>query len=264
MRKFIWEFWVFGLKQASACIFGGFLLLIILLTRLWYPEGAWLYRYDFLFLCAVAFQVFLLAFKLEEPREAIVILLFHVVATGMEIFKTHESIGSWVYPEPAVLKVGNVPLFAGFMYSAVGSYIARVWRIFDFKFTHYPRIWMTVVLVSLIYINFFTHHFILDIRVLLLLGTVVLFLRCFVYFRIDRIHRGMPLLAGWVLVALFIWFAENIATYANVWIYPNQSDGWKIVPLSKLMAWFLLMILSFVLVSLVQRPVPFVRGLSEE
>ncbi|NRA27923.1 MAG: DUF817 family protein [Opitutales bacterium] len=48
--------------------------------------------------------------------------------------------------------------------------------------------------------------------------------------------------------------AENIATYANIWIYPNQSEAWRIVPTSKLMAWFLLMILSFVLVSIVQRP----------
>ena len=34
----------------------------------------------------------------------------------------------------------------------------------------------------------------------------------------------MPLLLGFVLVALFIWFAENIGTFANAWRYPNQSQ----------------------------------------
>jgi len=53
------------------------------------------------------------------------------------LFKT--SAGSWLYPEPSLLRIGGVPLFSGFMYAAVGSYIARVWRICDFRFTHYPE-----------------------------------------------------------------------------------------------------------------------------
>lgn len=48
-----------------------------------------------------------------------VIALFHLVAMGMEIFKTHPSIGSWQYPEEFRIGIMNVPLFAGFMYSAV-------------------------------------------------------------------------------------------------------------------------------------------------
>ena len=72
----------------------------------------------------------MLAFRLETWREARVILIFHVVGTVMELFKT--SAGSWVYPEASLLHIGAVPLFSGFMYAAVGSYIARVWRIFDF------------------------------------------------------------------------------------------------------------------------------------
>ncbi len=61
----------------------------------------------------------------------------------------------------------------------------------------------------------------------------------------------MPLLLGWFLVALFIWLAENIATFANIWIYPNQHEEWKMVSLAKLSSWYLLMLLSFVLVSLI-------------
>jgi|TARA_R100001369_G_C3322529_1_gene169195 uncharacterized membrane protein YoaT (DUF817 family) len=63
----------------------------------------------------------------------------------------------------------------------------------------------------------------------------------------------MPLLLGWFLVALFIWFAENIATYANIWIYPNQANEWQMVPLAKLSSWFLLMLLSFVLVASINK-----------
>ena len=61
----------------------------------------------------------------------------------------------------------------------------------------------------------------------------------------------MPLLLGFVLVALFIWFAENIGTFANAWRYPNQSGGWCPSPLG---SWFLLMIISYVMVSVVNRP----------
>lgn len=120
MRNVVHELWLFGLKQAYACMFGGFLLAVMILTSFWYPiEG--LHRYDFLFLAAVAFQIFLLITKLETPREAIVIVVFHVVATIMELFKTSDGIGSWSYPDEFVFGIANVPLFAGFMYSAVGS-----------------------------------------------------------------------------------------------------------------------------------------------
>ena len=47
----------------------------------------------------------MLAFRLETLEEAKVILTFHVVGTVMELFKTYA--GSWVYPEPALLRVGS-------------------------------------------------------------------------------------------------------------------------------------------------------------
>lgn len=253
LKTFLKEFWLFGLKQASACIFGGFLLAVMIITRFWYPID-FLYRYDFLFLAAVAFQIVLLSFRLESPREAVVILIFHIVATVMELFKTSDGIRSWQYPEPFLIGIGNVPLFAGFMYSAVGSYIARVWRIFDFRYSSYPPLWSTVVLVTLIYINFFSHHYVFDIRWLLIVASILMFGRVNIYFKMDTVHRHMPLIIGWLLVALFIWFAENLATYSHIWIYPTQERQWQMVPLSKLTAWYLLMMLSFVLVSLVNRP----------
>jgi uncharacterized membrane protein YoaT (DUF817 family) len=252
LKAFLHEFWLFGLKQAYASIFGGFLLAVMLITRYWYPiEG--LHRYDFIFLAAIAFQVLLLVTKLETLRESVVIIVFHLVATVMELFKTSDAIGSWGYPEDYIFGIGNVPLFTGFMYSAVGSYIARIWRIFEFEYSHYPPKWQTVVLVTLIYLNFFTHHFIWDLRWVLLAATIWMFYPTNIYFRVNHTKRYMPILLGWFLVALFIWFAENIATYANVWIYPNQSGEWQMVSFAKLSSWYLLMLLSFVLVTLINQ-----------
>ena len=251
LKTFLHEFWLFGLKQAYACLFGGFLLLVMLVTHYWYPLES-LHRYDFIFIAAVVFQLVLLLLKLETLREAAIILLFHIVATVMELFKTSDAIQSWHYPEEFVFGIANVPLFTGFMYSAVGSYLARVSRIFDFRYSHYPKVSFTVILVSAVYINFFTHHYVWDLRWVLLLVTAILFFRTRIHFKVIKTHRSMPLLLGWFLVALFIWFAENIATFANIWIYPNQHNGWQLVPIAKLSSWYLLMLLSFVMVTLVQ------------
>jgi uncharacterized membrane protein YoaT (DUF817 family) len=249
-RLWLYEFLLFGFKQGWACLFGGLLLALLLGTHLFYPDSAPLHRYDFLTVAAIAIQAGMLAFRLETWREARVILIFHVVGTVMELFKTQA--GSWTYPEASVLHIGAVPLFSGFMYAAVGSYIARVWRIFDFRFSHYPPAWITWLLAAAIYANFFTHHFTIDIRWGLFAATAAIFWRTRVHFRNWRAHRWMPLLVGFGLVALFIWFAENIATFANAWNYPGQENEWRMVSLAKYGSWYLLMLISFVLVTLVQ------------
>jgi uncharacterized membrane protein YoaT (DUF817 family) len=59
-----------------------------------------------------------------------------------------------------------------------------------------------------------------------------------------------------LLAALFIWFAENIGTYTQTWLYPAQRAGWTMVGLPKLGSWFLLQIVSYALVALVRRPQP--------
>ncbi len=249
-RLWLYEFLLFGFKQAWACLFGALLLALLLLTHFLYPDDALVHRYDFLTLAALAIQAGMLIFRLETWEEAKVILIFHVVGTVMELFKT--SAGSWVYPEDSLLHIGAVPLFSGFMYASVGSYIARVWRIFDFRYSAYPDRWMTYALAAAVYVNFFAHHWLPDIRLLLFATTFWLFRRTKIHFRNWRAHRWMPLLVGFGLVALFIWFAENIATFANAWNYPGQEDGWEMVSFAKLGSWYLLMLISFVLVSLVQ------------
>ncbi|HEY0053133.1 MAG TPA: DUF817 domain-containing protein [Caulobacteraceae bacterium] len=258
LGRYGFEFLMFGLKQGWACLFGGLMLVLLMGTALWWPQNAPIARYDFLVLGAVAIQLSMLAFRLESLEEARVILAFHIVGTIMELFKT--AAGSWIYPEPALLKIGAVPLFSGFMYAAVGSYIARIQRIFDIRFSHYPPEWTTWLLAAAIYVNFFAHHWLPDVRFALFAATALLFWRSRFWFTADRTRRWMPVLLGFTLVAVFIWLAENIGTLSRAWLYPGQEDGWTPVSLAKLGSWFLLMIISVVLVSLVRRPVAEQQG----
>lgn len=251
LASHVYEFFLFGFKQGWACLFGGLMLGLLLLTHFFYPAHAPLARYDFLTLAALGIQIGMLALRLESWNEAKVIFAFHVIGTVMELFKT--AFGSWEYREPGLLKIADVPLFSGFMYAAVGSYIARIWRIFDFRFTGYPPRWTAAALAAAIYVNFFAHHWLPDVRNFLFGVTFLLFFRTWILFRPFRTYRRMPLLVGWGLVALFIWFAENIGTFAHAWSYPDQKHGWTMVSISKLGSWYLLMIISFVLVSLLHR-----------
>jgi len=251
-RGWAWELLWFGLKQGWACLFGGLMLGLILATWLWWPDGAALSRYDFLVVGAVLIQAGMLAFRLESREEAAVIFLFHVAGTVMELFKTAH--GSWVYPEDSVLRIGAVPLFSGFMYAAVGSYIARVQRVFHIRVTDYPPFIVTALLATAVYVNFFSHHWLPDVRLALFAATAVVFGRGSFWVTADRRRRSMPLLVGYFLVALFIWLAENLGTLGRAWAYPGQEAGWEMVSLSKLGSWCLLMIISVVLVSIVRRP----------
>ena len=249
----LFEFISFGIKQGWACLFGGLMLAMLVGTYLFYPADAALPRYDFITLMAVLIQALMLLFKLETWEEARIILVFHIVGTVMEVFKTH--MGSWIYPEASVLNIMGVPLFSGFMYACVGSYIARVWRIFDFRFDRFPPLKWQAVLPVLAYINFFAHHYLPDIRWALFVGVILLYGRTMIWFKVDETHRPMPLIIGLFLVALFIWFAENLGTYARAWSYPGQEAGWHMVSPAKLGSWYLLILISFVLVAAVHRPV---------
>jgi uncharacterized membrane protein YoaT (DUF817 family) len=250
----LYEFVRFGIKQGWASLFGALLLALLIGTHLLYPKGAPLSRYDALVLAAFAIQAGMLAAKLETWEEAKVIFIFHLVGTAMEVFKT--SVGSWIYPEASLLRIGGVPLFTGFMYGAIGSYIARCWRLFDFRFSHHPPLSLLGLLAVGIYVNFFAHHYVADMRLALVAATGLLFGRCWVFFRVWRRWRRMPLLLGFALVALFIWLAENIGTFTAAWMYPHQRHGWVLVSSNKLGAWFLLMIISYALVAMLNRPRP--------
>jgi uncharacterized membrane protein YoaT (DUF817 family) len=244
------EFALFVLKQGWACLFGGLLLLALIGTDLvWQPDWP-VHRYDALVALALGLQAAFLWLKLETWEEVRVILLFHLTGTVMEIFKVNA--GSWSYPEPALLKLWGVPLFSGFMYASVGSYIARVIRNFDMRFEPYPPFWTTVLLATAIYVNFFAHHWLPDIRVLLFVATVTLYARTGVWYRVDRVTRRMPLPVAALLSSVALWVAENVGTATGTWLYTGQVRG-EWVSFAKLGSWYLLLYVAFVTVTLVSR-----------
>lgn len=251
--RIIIELWYFFLANLRASYFGAFLLAIFLLTK--YIPVPFIDRYDFIFLCALAYQIGALIFKLEKPREFAVIIIFHLLATVMELFKTNPDIGSWVYPTvgTAIFTIATVPLFSGFLYSAVGSYISRAFTFLKLTYRQFPAYYHLWILAILIYLNFFTHHFIYDIRYFLFLYIFIIFFRTKVHFKVYEKERSMPFLLTVLLTALFVWIAENVGTFTNIWLYPSQVEVWHLVSLGKLGSWFLLLILSFALVSIIYR-----------
>jgi uncharacterized membrane protein YoaT (DUF817 family) len=251
---FLTEFLVFGAKQAWASLFGALLLVAIVATRVLYPDDALLARNDLLTIIAVLIQIGMLVGRLETVGELRVILLFHVVGTVMELFKT--DVGSWAYSPGGVLHLGAEPLFSGFMYAAVGSYMVRVVRLFDIRFERYPRRILTALVAVACYVNFFTHHYVLDVRWALFAAIVVLYWPTVLEARVFRARLRLSVLVAFVLVALFIWIAENVATAGQAWVYPDQADGWTPVSLAKLGSWILLMMISVVLVTWVYPPQP--------
>lgn len=244
------EFTMFVLKQGWACLFGGLLLGAILASKaIWQPDWP-VHRYDALFLFALLTQAAFLRFRLETWEEARVILLFHLTGTAMEWFKVHA--GSWAYPEPAIFRLMGVPLFSGFMYAAVGSYMARVIRLFEMRFTPYPPLWTTFLLAAAIYVNFFSHHFLPDIRLGLFAATLLIYGRTRVWFRISAREWWMPLPVAAFLSALALWVAENVGTATGTWLYSGQRPG-SLVSFAKLGSWYLLLYVAFVTTTLVAR-----------
>lgn len=250
---YITELWYFFIASLRASYFGAFLLALFLLTEV--VSVPLLSRYDFIFLAAVGFQACALLFRFETYREFFVILLFHLLATLMELFKTSAAIGSWAYPSAgnSLFVLGTVPLFAGFLYSAVGSYISRAFVFLKLSYEHFPAYYHLWILATLIYLNFFTHHFFYDIRYLLFAYVFILFFKTKVRFEVYQKQRRMPFLLTVLLTALFVWIAENIGTFTKVWLYPSQLEHWHLVSFEKIGSWFLLLILSFALVSIIYR-----------
>lgn len=241
---------MFALKMGWSALFGISLLLAIIATRLTWSDTMPLYRYDVLVVVALGLQAAFLWLRLETWEEARVILLFHLTGTAMEIFKVHA--GSWSYPEPGLLKLYGVPLFSGFMYASVGSFMARTIRVFDMRFAPFPPFWTTLILAVAIYVNFFSHHFLPDIRLGLFAATVLLFLRTRIWYRIGDNLYWMPLPLAAFLSAIFLWVAENIGTMTGTWVYSGQARL-ELVSLGKLGSWYLLLYVAFVTVTFVVR-----------
>lgn len=242
-QEFIW----FGLKEARACLFAGlFFLAVFAVPR----DGLLgLPRYDVLLVIALSIQAWMLASKLETWDEFKAICLFHVIGFALEAFKVSSGIKSWSYPDFAYSKVLGVPLFSGFMYAAVGSYVIQAWRLLDVRIIHHPPYWMATLIAVLIYANFFSHHFIGDYRWYIAAAALGLYARATVVYKPLHKERRMPLLISFVLIGFFIWLAENINTFFGIWQYPNQLGAWSVVHVGKWSSWSLLVIMTFTIVA---------------
>ena len=250
----ICEFLVFVLKQAASCVFAGSFLFLLAISGHVHIPG--LARYDFLFLSAIAIQLVLVAVRLENWREVAVLSLFHLVGIGLELFKTSPGIRSWSYPEPAFFHLRTVPLYSGFMYASVASYIMQSWRLMRLRITEFPSFTLAVGLSAAIYANFFTNHYMVDLRWPLAACVLLLFRRTQVNFIVTTKERRMPLALAFLLIGFFIWVAENIATYFGAWQYPHQKRQWAIVGPTKISSWMLLVIISFIIVAALKEIFP--------
>jgi uncharacterized membrane protein YoaT (DUF817 family) len=247
LKRFLIEFWFFGIKEARACLFVFLFFSAVFLM----PKNGLLGlpRYDALLVFALAIQAWMIWAKLETFDELKAICIFHLVGFGLEVFKTSSSIQSWSYPDFAYTKVFNVPLFSGFMYAAVGSYIIQAWRLFNIRVLHHPSYWMATLTAIAIYANFFTHHYIGDYRWYITAFVFGLYARSTVIFRpLDR-DRKMPFLLSFILIGFFIWVAENISTFFSIWQYPNQIGAWATVHIGKWGSWSLLVIMTITIVA---------------
>jgi uncharacterized membrane protein YoaT (DUF817 family) len=202
-----------------------------------------------LLVIALGIQAWMLWSGRETIDELKAITLFHVLGFALEVFKTSSGIRSWAYPDFAYTKVLGVPLFAGFMYAAVGSYIIQAWRLLDLRVEHHPPHWMAGLVAVALYLNFFTHHFIGDYRWYLAAAAWGLYARAQIVFRPCRVDRRMPLALGFILVGFFIWLAENLGTLFGLWTYPHQIGAWAAVHMTKWSAWSLLVLMSFAIVT---------------
>jgi len=246
-KNFLKEIFIFGLLQIKSCVFAGSFFVLLFISN-FYSFG--LQRYDFLFIGALLIQIILVAAKIENKNELKVITIFHIIGLILEFFKTHPAINSWSYPEDSFFKIATVPLYSGFMYAAVASYIIQSWKNMKLSLINYPPYYFSISVSVLAYLNFFTHHILPDIRWFLIILIFIIFRNTFVCFTIiTKKERKMQLSISFILIAFFIWIAENISTFLKAWKYGHQANGWQMVDLHKISAWFLLVILSFIICS---------------
>ena len=87
-----------------------------------------------------------------------------------------------------------------------------------------------------------------DVRNVLFAWSVVIFWKTKIRFQLQQQQFQLPMLPVLLILAFIIWIAENISTFYKIWLYPSQVDAWHMVGWGKLGSWYLLLLLSLVLV----------------
>jgi uncharacterized membrane protein YoaT (DUF817 family) len=232
----------FGWQEALSCVFAAGIFGGLIATR--YLDVG-IPRYDVMLIWCLLLQITMVATKLETMDELKVICLFHFVGLCLEMFKVH--IGSWSYPDAGYARIGGVPLYSGFMYAAIASYMCQAWRRVKLEVDHVPMT-PTMITAVLIYANFYTNHWLPDMRYPLVVVALILLRRSWIRFTVRSSVYRMHLSVAFLLIGFFIWLAENIGTFIGAWRYPNQEAGWHVVHGSKVGSWAILVIFSFMLI----------------
>ncbi len=235
----------FAYQQALSSIFPVFIFITLAISKLIHIP--YIHRYDFILIMFLLIQFIMYITGMETKDEIKVIALFHLIGLALEIYKVH--MGSWSYPEVAYTKIFGVPLYSGFMYASVASYMIQAWRRLELQLYGWPRPLFTISIGLSIYLNFFIHHFIYDFRWILKGILIIIFLKTYVEFTVKGRQYKMPLVLSFFLIGFFIWIAENIATFLGAWQYPDQRIIWHIVSIGKISSWSLLVIISFIIVA---------------
>ena len=240
----------FALIELACCAFPIAIFLGLAVTSvIWGRVAMPVARYDALLIYVIVVQVAFVVLRLETWRELCVICAFHLIGLALEVFKVHA--GSWSYPDAGVVRIAGVPVFSGFMYASVGSYICQAFRRFDLRVGGFR--WLPVSLLAVAaYLNFFTHHFIADLRWLIAAAFLVALWGSTVHFTVGGDRYWMPTAQAFILIGGFLWLAENAATLLGAWSYPDQLGGWHLMHVGKFGSWALLITLSFVLVAAVK------------
>lgn len=233
---------MFVLKHLWAGMFGGVLMVAIGLSNLLWQTGWPVARYDALFVVSVLTQGVFLLLRLETREEVAALVAFSVLGLGVELYNT--GVGNWAYPEHGIFAFAGVPLFVGAMYAAVGVCVIRMIRIFEMHFAPFPPRLAAVALAAAIYVNFFTQHLWVDLRIGLFALMILLFARTRIWFTPFRGRRWhMPMLLSLFLSALGVWLAENLGTLTGTWRYDGQDPA-QWVSLATLGSWILFLFVA--------------------
>ncbi|MBL3655055.1 DUF817 domain-containing protein [Fulvivirga sediminis] len=240
---FLKKLLLFGWLQAISCIFP-----VIIFVSLAFSSVATGYipRYELLLIICILAQVIMYKTGLETKDEVYVISMFHILGLVMELHKVHH--GSWSYPDSAYSKFLGVPLYSGFMYASVGSYICQAWRNLQLTALHWPKKILAIVIGAAIYLNFITNAYLPDLRLYIIAALIIIFWRTKFSFTLDGKTHKISAILSFILIGFFIWLAENIATFFGAWRYAYQHNGWQIVEWHKITSWSLLVIVSIIIV----------------
>ena len=234
----------FFLDEVRSSIFALGLFLGLALSHLPLP----LARYDFLLLWCLGLQAWTIRSGRERGREIVIVAAFHLLGLGLEAYKVRH--GSWSYPEPALTKVLAVPLYSGFMYASVASYMLQAKRVMRLELAGMPSRWVLVVGLVAVYANFLMARLFGDVRWWIVLLLVAALWRARAVFDYGAGRVRMPVILALALIGGFVFLAENLCTALGAWVYPHQASGWRPVKAGKIVSWILMSTVAFLAITL--------------